>query len=149
MKIAFAILTLFAFLILLVSCSEDEGNPGQSEVISITLSGINDGDVVWNTISIELSIVGEENLAQLQLEVNGVITQTFDRLQSSISMDTRDFADGELIIIDFFKSEIPVGPPMDHKLAMDVVVTELKEAGYTSFDVNVELLPYHYIIRAK
>ena len=58
-------------------------------------------------------------------------------------------SDGELVVIDFFKSDIPVGPPLDHKLAMDVVVTELKEAGYSSFDINVELLPYHYIIRAK
>ena len=57
--------------------------------------------------------------------------------------------DGELIIIDFFKVESPIGPPLDHKLSMDVVVTELKKAGYSSFEVNVELLPYQYIIRAK
>ena len=58
-------------------------------------------------------------------------------------------ADGELIIIDFYKSELPVGPPVDHKLSMDTVVNELKEAGYTSFEINVELLPYQYIIKAK
>lgn len=56
---------------------------------------------------------------------------------------------GELIIIDFYKSELPIGPPVDHKLAMDVVINELKEAGYTTFDVDVELLPYQYIIKAK
>ncbi len=57
--------------------------------------------------------------------------------------------EGALVIIDFYKSEIPVGPPLDHKLSMDVVVNELKKAGYTSFDVNVDLLPYQYIIKAK
>ena len=57
--------------------------------------------------------------------------------------------EGKLVVVDFFKSDIPIGPPMDHKLAMDVVITELKEAGYTSFDINVELLPYQYIIIAK
>ncbi len=57
--------------------------------------------------------------------------------------------DGELVVIDFFKSEIPVGPPLDHKLPIDVVVNELKKAGYTSFNINVELLPYQYIIKAK
>ncbi|MGI9551906.1 MAG: class I SAM-dependent methyltransferase [Aurantibacter sp.] len=57
--------------------------------------------------------------------------------------------EGALVIIDFYKSEIPVGPPLDHKLPIDVVVNELKKAGYTSFDVNVDLLPYQYIIKAK
>ena len=57
--------------------------------------------------------------------------------------------DGELVIIDFFKAEIPVGPPLDHKIAIDQVIQELKKAGYTSFDVNVDLLPYQYVIRAK
>ena len=56
---------------------------------------------------------------------------------------------GALVIIDFFKTELPIGPPLDHKLSMDVVVNELKEAGYTSFYINVELLPYHYIIKAR
>lgn len=57
--------------------------------------------------------------------------------------------DGELVIIDFYKSEIPVGPPLSHKLPIDVVVNELKKANYTSFNVNVDLLPYQYIIKAK
>jgi hypothetical protein len=56
---------------------------------------------------------------------------------------------GELVIIDFFKTETPVGPPPDHKLSIDVVIAELKEAGYADFEVNVNLLPYQYIIRAK
>ena len=58
-------------------------------------------------------------------------------------------AEGALIVIDFFKVESPIGPPIDHKLSMDVVVTELKKAGYSNFDVNVELLPYQYIIKVK
>ena len=57
--------------------------------------------------------------------------------------------DGELIVIDFFKSETPVGPPLEHKLAIDDVIHELKKAKYTSFEVNVDLLPYQYIIKAK
>ncbi len=56
---------------------------------------------------------------------------------------------GDLVIIDFFKTDTPVGPPSDHKLSMDVVVDELKKAGDSSFDVNVDLLPYQYIVTAK
>lgn len=56
---------------------------------------------------------------------------------------------GELVVIDFFKKEIPVGPGIDHKVARDVVVDELEQAGFAIVDVNVDLLPYQYIIRAK
>ncbi len=44
---------------------------------------------------------------------------------------------------------VPVGPPVDHKFSIDQVVAELKEAGYSSFEVNVNLLPYQFIIKAK
>jgi len=58
-------------------------------------------------------------------------------------------SDGELVIIDFFKVETPVGPTVNHKISMDKVVNELKMAGYQSFKVNVDLLPYQYVIIAK
>lgn len=56
---------------------------------------------------------------------------------------------GELVIIDFFKAETPVGPPVDHKISIDEIVSELKSAGYSTFEVKADLLPYQYIIRAK
>ena len=56
---------------------------------------------------------------------------------------------GELIIIDFFKSEVPVGPPVDHKISIDEVVAELKAAGFINFSIEVNLLPYQYIIKAN
>jgi cyclopropane fatty-acyl-phospholipid synthase-like methyltransferase len=58
-------------------------------------------------------------------------------------------SEGELVIIDFFKAELPVGPPVGHKIAIDDVVLELKEADFTEFVVEVSLLDYQYIIRAK
>ena len=66
---------------------------------------------------------------------------------SKVKSGTKE--DGELIIIDFFKTETPVGPPVDHKIAIDVIIAELKEAGYRNFDINVELLPYQFIIKAE
>ena len=57
--------------------------------------------------------------------------------------------EGELVIIDFFKAPVPVGPPVGHKISMDQVITELKEAGYRTFSVEVNLLPYQYLIRAR
>ncbi len=56
---------------------------------------------------------------------------------------------GELVVIDFFKSEVPVGPPTDHKVSIDEVIAELKSAGFRRFVVDVNLLPYQFIIRAS
>ena len=57
--------------------------------------------------------------------------------------------DGYLVIIDYFKADLPVGPPVDHKVSMDQIISELKIAGFNSFDVEVDLLPYQFIIVAK
>lgn len=58
-------------------------------------------------------------------------------------------SNGELVVIDFFKSETPVGPPQEHKVSIDEVIAELRQAGFTSFEVEVNLLPYQYIIKAS
>ncbi|WP_281777703.1 class I SAM-dependent methyltransferase [Croceibacter atlanticus] len=57
--------------------------------------------------------------------------------------------EGELVVIDYFKKELPVGPPVNHKIDLETVKKELKEAGYTQLDVNTDLLPYQFIVRAK
>lgn len=57
--------------------------------------------------------------------------------------------DGALVVIDFFKREIPVGPPVNHKVSLETVKRELEQAGYTQLEVNTNLLPYQFIIRAK
>ncbi|MBT0606735.1 class I SAM-dependent methyltransferase [Aequorivita echinoideorum] len=57
--------------------------------------------------------------------------------------------EGELVVIDYFKKELPVGPPVNHKINLETVKKELKEAGYTELDVNTDLLPYQFIVRAK
>ena len=56
---------------------------------------------------------------------------------------------GELIIIDYYKKELPVGPPVNHKISREIVLKELKEAGYTQIEENLELLEYQFIIHAK
>ena len=57
--------------------------------------------------------------------------------------------DGELVIMDSFKTEVPVGPKFDHKFSIDEVIAELKLAGFDSFKIEVNLLPYQYIIKTK
>jgi len=56
---------------------------------------------------------------------------------------------GALYVVDFFKKESEHGPPASMRLASDVVVEELKKAGFTKFEVETELLPEQYIIKAS
>jgi cyclopropane fatty-acyl-phospholipid synthase-like methyltransferase len=56
---------------------------------------------------------------------------------------------GELVVIDFFKKDLPVGPPVKMKFTEEEVVSELKSAGFSHFDIDSDLLPYQYIVRGK
>ena len=52
---------------------------------------------------------------------------------------------GRLVIVDLFKNK-KFGPPPEHKVAREVVLKEMKEAGYRLIEDNVELLPYQYYL---
>lgn len=56
--------------------------------------------------------------------------------------------DGRMVIVDFYKKSIPVGPPKNHKISKEVVLSELEEAGYTSVQQDTTLLEYQYIVTA-
>ena len=56
---------------------------------------------------------------------------------------------GKIVIIDFYKETLPVGPPKNHKIAWDVVMKELGEAGYTNMTLNTGLLKHQYLIAAN
>lgn len=104
--------------------------------------------------NIELRKIPYDNPNLSKHEVDMVlIVNTYHHIEnrsayfSKVKKGTKE--DGELVIIDFFKTDVPVGPPTDHKISIDTVIAELKEAGYTNFEINVDLLPYQYIIKAK
>jgi len=52
---------------------------------------------------------------------------------------------GRVAVVDFKKEPLPVGPPMDHKLAPDKVIAEFAAAGYRLVD-RPEVLPYQYVL---
>lgn len=56
---------------------------------------------------------------------------------------------GKLVVIDFFKKETPMGPPVEMKLSADTVRGELKKAGFTTFEVMEDVLEYQYILVAR
>jgi len=52
---------------------------------------------------------------------------------------------GRLVIVDFYKKELPYGPPPAHKLAKEIVISELEEAGYKLLRSH-DFLPYQYFL---
>lgn len=104
--------------------------------------------------NIELRKIPYDNPKLADQEVDMVlIVNTYHHIEdrgtyfSKVKKGTKE--KGELVIIDFFKTDVPVGPPTNHKISIDQVIAELKEAGYNNFEVNVDLLPYQYIIKAQ
>lgn len=55
-------------------------------------------------------------------------------------------AGGKLIIIDFFKKDLPFGPPPRHKVSIEEVKQELQAAGFSEFEIEKDLLEYQYIV---
>ena len=56
---------------------------------------------------------------------------------------------GKLLIIDFKKRNIPVGPPAENKLALSVLEQQLIQAGYKRVIADDQSLDYQYIVMAS
>ena len=52
---------------------------------------------------------------------------------------------GRIVVIDFYKKELPVGPPPDMKLSEDQVIAGLRDAGFTLLK-RLDILPYQYFL---
>lgn len=55
---------------------------------------------------------------------------------------------GRMVIVDFHKRELPLGPPMEMKVARERVVAELQEAGFR-LESELTLLPHQYVLVAR
>lgn len=52
---------------------------------------------------------------------------------------------GRVVIVDFYKKDLPVGPPPDHKMSQKAVRKELQQAGYKLIRSH-DFLPYQYFL---
>jgi len=53
---------------------------------------------------------------------------------------------GRVVVIDFYKKDLPVGPPPSMKLSEEEVVGELRNAGFTLSKRIDNTLPYQYFL---
>ncbi len=62
-----------------------------------------------------------------------------DKIGKSLSEE------GRVAIVDFYRHELPVGPPLKHKLAKAKVLKDFAKAGWT-LGTDSSLLPYQYFL---
>ena len=105
-------------------------------------------------LPIETRLVPEDDPRILPSEVDLVIiVNTYhhienrrvylNKLRENLKSGTR------LVIVDFKKKKLPVGPPMDIKLSSTVVAKELRQAGFEKISVDDLSLVYQYIVIAN
>jgi ubiquinone/menaquinone biosynthesis C-methylase UbiE len=52
---------------------------------------------------------------------------------------------GRVVVIDFYKKDLPVGPPPSMKLSEEEVISELRSAGFI-LTKRLDILPYQYYL---
>jgi predicted methyltransferase len=52
---------------------------------------------------------------------------------------------GQVIMLDFQKKDLPVGPPDEMKIAREDVIRQMQAAGFKLEKENT-FLPYHYFL---
>jgi len=52
---------------------------------------------------------------------------------------------GRIVVIDFYKKDLPVGPPPSMKLSDDEVIAEFRNAGFT-LAKRLDILPFQYYL---
>lgn len=52
---------------------------------------------------------------------------------------------GRVVVIDFYKRAMPVGPPVNMKLSAEQVIDEFRGAGFT-LEKRLDILPYQYFL---
>ena len=68
-----------------------------------------------------------------------------DRVSYARRLATALRSGGRVAIVDWHKRELPVGPPLDHKLAREQVIAEMTQAGYRLAS-EPDLLPWQYVL---
>jgi SAM-dependent methyltransferase len=53
---------------------------------------------------------------------------------------------GRIVIVDFKKEPLPVGPSMEDKIAPEVIIRELDSAGFTYKKTDLHSLDFQYIL---
>lgn len=81
-----------------------------------------------------------------------MLVNTFHHIEDRVNyfrkVKTGLKSQGFVVIVDYFKKDIPMGPPLAMKLSADDVIRDLKMAGFSTFKTDDTTLPFQYIVFA-
>ena len=84
------------------------------------------------------------------------IANTYHHIENRIDYFTKVKkglkSNGELVVVDYFNADLPkdiIAPPMEIRVSVDQLISELKKCGFTNFITDVNSLKYQYILKTK
>ena len=84
---------------------------------------------------------------------HAIIVNTYHHIDNRIRYFKKVFEGlkerGVLMVVDFKKQESSHGPPLAHRIAKEQVMKELKQSGFSSFEIDTNRLEDYYIIQAR
>lgn len=118
--------------------------------INRRISSTRDGDKL--NVETRLTVEDDPNLqpgeADLVLVVN-TYAYIGDRVAYFSKVKSGMAPGGSLVIIDFKKQMLPVGPPPEDKVSYQMVQMQLDSAGFSPIEVDTSSLDYQFTVTAR
>ncbi|MCF8237478.1 MAG: class I SAM-dependent methyltransferase [Saprospiraceae bacterium] len=109
-------------------------------------------DSLANRLETRLAEPGDPHLQNEEVDVILVVNTYIymsDRIRYFRDLKLSFKPGGHLVIVDFKKKPMKVGPSQDLRMAAHQIEAELLSAGYTNIRVDNTTLEYQYMIRAE
>lgn len=138
---------------LTVKLSERVGAPGTVYAVDVQQEMINYiskrlDDKGFNNVVLVLGDMDDPKLSAGSLDI-AILLSTYHEIEKPVDfMKKVKLAlkpQGRLAILEFC-DESPIGPPLPIRLPEDIVVNELKQAGFTLSERHTFLFPYQYFL---
>lgn len=133
--------------------AQEVGNSGRVYAVDISSDMIvhmnrRIRDLKLKNIVTVLSVPDDPLLAEASID-HFFICNTWhhihNRSQYLVLMKNMLKPEGRIIIVDYFKKQLPVGPPPQMKLAREDVIEQMKSGGFTLSQEHT-FLPYQYFL---
>lgn len=109
-------------------------------------------DSLANRLETRLAEPGDPHLQSQEVDVILVVNTYIymaDRIRYFRNLKQAIKPGGHLVIVDFKKKPMKVGPSQDLRMAPHQIEAELLSSGYTNIRVDNTTLEYQYMIRAE
>jgi SAM-dependent methyltransferase len=109
-------------------------------------------DSLARRLEVRLASMDDPHLNAGEVDVV-LVVNTYMYLRERIAylrnLRTRLRPGGRLLIVDYQRKPLKMGPPLEIRVAAHTVSEELQQAGFTGITVDSQSLPYQYMVSAR